>query len=485
MQLSIKFKLFLVILAALSVLILTTYTVNRYNFNKGFLEYRNRIEERYVPALLSGLSDFYEQTGSWETLRGNPDKWLDLIRESIERSADPEIRIARQGERYSPATFSPNDWYYSSEYSPARPYLFLLDSERNIIFGTRGALEEATIHPIVARGKEVGFLGVTSQQELSDQADLLFSEQQQQSLQQVALFLVLISALIAFPTASYLVRPVHDIVSGTRALISGDYSSRIKVKGSDELSQLANDFNMLAKTLEQNREVRQQWIADISHELRTPLAVLRGELESIQDGVRPVTQESLDSLHTEVVHLSSLVNDLHELSMSDLGALIYEKNQINISEVLDQNIDIYRPLLEKNGIKLTKRVMSNSVAEEIMMLGDEKRLSQLFSNLLQNTCRYTDPGGNLVINLLEADGYIKIDWYDSAPGVSDDDLERLFDRLYRVGSARNRANGGSGLGLAICKNIVEAHEGTISASHSELGGLKISISFPRKANKVG
>jgi len=102
----------------------------------------------------------------------------------------------------------------------------------------------------------------------------------------------------------------------------------------------------------------------------------------------------------------------------------------------------------------------------------------LFDNLFQNTCRYTEDGGELVININKQDKHVVIEWFDSKPGVSDEDLSHLFDRLYRVDSSRNRAQGGSGLGLAICKNIVEAHDGTIRAEHSSLGGLKLVIQIP-------
>ena len=111
-------------------------------------------------------------------------------------------------------------------------------------------------------------------------------------------------------------------------------------------------------------------------------------------------------------------------------------------------------------------------------MGDENRIIQLFDNLFQNTCRYTDDGGELVVSIVQKEKKIIIEWYDSKPGVTDDNLEHLFDRLYRVDSSRNRKQGGSGLGLAICRNIVEAHEGTIRADHSELGGLKLIIELP-------
>jgi two-component system sensor histidine kinase BaeS len=256
------------------------------------------------------------------------------------------------------------------------------------------------------------------------------------------------------------------------------------VRGNDELGQLAEDFNTLALTLEQNRSARQQWIADISHELRTPLAILQGELEAVQDGVRPLNADTLDSLHTEVIHLNTLVNDLHELSMSDLGALVYEKEQIDIAGVLEQSVDMHRPLAAKHQISVHLNIESSHPDKEISMLGDEDRLMQLFDNLLQNTCRYTDPGGELHIVVKESTDQVRIEWFDSAPGVKEADLQHLFDRLYRVEASRNRAKGGSGLGLTICQNIVHAHEGTITASPSPLGGLKLTIIFPRRSNKV-
>jgi two-component system sensor histidine kinase BaeS len=113
-----------------------------------------------------------------------------------------------------------------------------------------------------------------------------------------------------------------------------------------------------------------------------------------------------------------------------------------------------------------------------MVFADWERLDQLFANLFENSLRYTDAGGEIVIGLAFSEGRAIIEFQDSAPGVPMNELERLFDRLYRVEGSRSRVSGGAGLGLAICKNIVEAHEGTISAHPSSLGGLLIRITFP-------
>ena len=477
MGLSIKYKLFFAMLSVHLIVYVAMYSIGRYNFDSGFLEYISRIEERQVPALVDGLRNFYKHTGSWDPIRKDFSKFSDLIRESIESTVDPELERALGSRRPGPR-FSANDWYYSSEYSPARPYLALLDADQSIIWGSEDALPPANLNPIIVRGETVGFLAVTSRQVLSEQADVLFTEQQKNSFFLFALFLGIISASIVFPLSTFMVRPIRELVQGTRQLANGDYTSRIPVRGSDELTQLSADFNSLADTLDQNRRARQQWIADISHELRTPLSILQGELESIQDGIRPMTADTINSLHHEVVHLNALVNDLHELSMSDQGALIYEKKTVNLYEIFEQSCDMNRHLLDKHKIKFRENVRTYSSTKDIPMIGDENRLLQLFDNLFQNTCRYTEDGGELIINITRKDGTVTIEWFDSKPGVSDENLCHLFDRLYRVDGSRNRSHGGSGLGLAICKNIVEAHEGTIQAEHSELGGLKLVITFP-------
>jgi two-component system sensor histidine kinase BaeS len=247
------------------------------------------------------------------------------------------------------------------------------------------------------------------------------------------------------------------------------------VAGTDELGQLARDFNSLALTLEKNEQARRQWVADISHELRTPLAVLRGEVEALQDGVRQTTPETLHSLHSEVMRLSRMVDDLHQLALSDVGALTYRKRKVNLGEELREAADSFRSGFAGKGIMLAADLPS---APAIDVFADPERLHQLFNNLLDNSLKYTEAGGRLDIRLETGEGVASIHFMDSAPGVPEAEIGRLFDRLYRVESSRSRATGGAGLGLAICRNIVEAHEGTITAKPSPLGGVWITVVLP-------
>jgi two-component system sensor histidine kinase BaeS len=258
-------------------------------------------------------------------------------------------------------------------------------------------------------------------------------------------------------------------------LTAGKYDMRIPATSSDELGQLARDFNTLSLTMEKNEQARRHWVADISHELRTPLSVLRGEIEAMQDGVRAISPEGIGTLHGEVMKLSRLVHDLYELSLSDIGALTYRMTDLDLGDVLNQALELVRQEFADKNIALEEDVPAG---RGFPMFADPERLHQLFSNLLENSFKYTDPGGRLLIRVERQGATATVHFQDTAPGVIETETGKLFDRLYRVEGSRNRDTGGAGLGLSICRNIVEAHKGTIEALPSPLGGLWVKVELP-------
>src|SRR5690606_35671757 len=152
--------------------------------------------------------------------------------------------------------------------------------------------------------------------------------------------------------ANWLARRLSALGQGATALARGDYSTRIPARGYDELARLAGDFNHLAEALEAAQRGRQQWIADIAHELRTPLTTLRAEIEAVQDGVRPLTQSSINSVAQEVGRLTRLVEDLRTLSLSDLGALNYRKAPLNLADSIEDALFTSRAAIEQAGLKV-------------------------------------------------------------------------------------------------------------------------------------
>jgi two-component system sensor histidine kinase BaeS len=205
------------------------------------------------------------------------------------------------------------------------------------------------------------------------------------------------------------------------------------------------------------------------------LSILRGELEGVIDGVREVNREVLESLHAEVMHVSKIVNDLHQLSLADTGALAFKKEPVDPIQILKNILQIFRSRLEQRKIELHDNL---EPVEPVIILGDADRLTQLFSNLLENTLRYADVPARLKIWNTRVQNRLTIYIEDSGPGVPEKSLVHLFDRLYRVEKSRSRSQGGSGLGLSICKSIVENLGGEIRAANGTSGGLRIEIVLP-------
>jgi two-component system sensor histidine kinase BaeS len=205
------------------------------------------------------------------------------------------------------------------------------------------------------------------------------------------------------------------------------------------------------------------------------LSFLRGEIEALVDGLWACSPERLGSLHQEVLALGKLVDDLYTLSISDLGAMSYRWAPVDLAELLGEVASGVAARFQDKGMALR---LPQTAGSHLRLSGDAARLRQLFSNLLENSWRYTDPGGVCEIRWHKDKQRAQIEIHDSAPSVPAPALPQLFERLYRVDASRSREHGGAGLGLAICKNIVEAHNGDISAHDSPLGGLCIRLEFP-------
>jgi len=286
---------------------------------------------------------------------------------------------------------------------------------------------------------------------------------------------VLAMLLLGLPLSNYLTRRIQGMVDAAQRLSEGDYGHRIAVQGGDELSRLSRSVNALAEALQRNRDAQRQWVSNISHELRTPLGVLKGELEAIQDGIRNASPDEIALLCGEVDQLSRLINDLFTLSMADLGTLDYRFAPVRIAGVLRDSAAAFADLLARGG--LTLEVALESV-ESISLQADRQRLLQLFANLLANSLKYTQSPGLVRVRGCLLQDHVEIIVEDSSPGVSTQQLPRLFERLYRADASRSRSTGGAGLGLAICRSIAQAHQGSIEARHSQLGGLAQHVRLP-------
>lgn len=534
-QRHIRFKAIVMIVATTLIGSVTLVVLTKTSMDKGFLRYVNSAEQVRVDQLttlleqhLAGYLDRRENPHYWwptlvnSTRSHESEQWKRPISEySYERPERAERfegfersdNIA-SGEGFGPARPAPPGFHerrpppppryqqwdssppkfdeaFDHSLPPPRPAgraggstsiefeqrVMLLDADKHRIIGPPNHADEV-LYPIYSQGELIAYLGHISQKSLVEATEVQFVEEFNYSLLWIWLVSCAVTLAVAYPWANSLIRTIEVFNKGVRQLAQGTYGSRVTIERKDELGQLATDINHLATVLERNEKARQQWIADISHELRNPIAIMQAEVEAVQDGVRENSDSTIKSLHYNVTHLSHLVNDLYELSMSDIGALTYTKFRASPIVLLEQCVDLYRDAFDEKSLSLSLIFRGNAEAMKAMLLAlDQNRIQQLFSNLLKNSLKYTDAGGGLeVVCSNTEDKQLVIEFNDSSPGLTDKDLVQVFERLYRVDPSRHRnTTGGAGLGLSICKSIAEAHGMTLTAGHSSLGGVSMKV----------
>ena len=352
--------------------------------------------------------------------------------------------------------------------------LALVDKAGAFVAGFPGVMAHPSRRPIVVGGQEVGAL-LFDTGTLPDGIEGAFLAQRAHDITLAAGLALVLSALWAVLLARHILEPVHIVIGGARLLASGNFATRLDAGRSDELGDLLRDFNQLAAALETAEQARRNWVADTSHELRTPLAVLRAQIEALQDGVHEAGPASLARLHGEVLGMTRLVDDLHELARADGQALGLRLEAACPAEIMAEVLDRLAARREAAGLALDD---AGLVPPGAAVMADPDRLRQVFGNLIENAIRYTNAGGAIRVSAASTQDAVSILVEDSAPSVPDAKMPRLFERFFRVDSSRNRKTGGSGLGLAISRAIVEAHAGTISAAASALGGLAVTVTLP-------
>lgn len=454
----LKYQLFITLLIASALLVAVMFTVSSMSFSRGFLNYINNAEDQRVQSIVQELEQQFATDGSWNNTIEKRRLFRSLLRSSGE---DHRRRRKNDDKRNRPS---------SAERIHQR--LVLTDENKNILIGQTEISNNTDWYPINHNETVVGYIGLSKLKKLDNQLDRRFERQQRKSFAIAGLAMVLLSALLAAPLTSRIVKPILKVKKTVAELSDGNFSDRIETKRKDEIGDLSRDINKLGATLESNKDARQRHFAEISHELRTPVGVLQAELEAIQDGIRPLDPSAIDSLHTETLRLNRLIEDLQALSLADAGALDYQMQLLDIKKCVVTQIERHRKANPDLDIRI------NSTDSEVLVSGDKQRLEQMLDNLFQNTARYTDLPGKLYIAITTDNDMVKLSWKDSAPGVSSDSLGQLFDPLFRTETSRSREHGGSGLGLSIVKKIIDTHNGTCSAQPSDLGGLEIIISLP-------
>ena len=283
---------------------------------------------------------------------------------------------------------------------------------------------------------------------------------------------VIASIVLAIVLARMLARPLNEVGGAARRIADGDYAARVPREGPEELASLADSFNQMAASLERQEALRRDFIANAAHELRTPLTNLQGYLEALRDGVITADRATYESLHEEADRLVRLSRSLDALAEGDAGGNPSVLVELDVASAVRSALDLVAPAIERAGLRL---VVAVPVA--LPARADPDGLAQVLANLLSNAVRYTPAGGTVTVRAERRPADVLISVSNTGEGIPPEDLDRVFERFYRVEKSRDRAHGGAGIGLAIVKQLVEAAGGRVGAE-SDGGQTRFWFSLP-------
>ncbi|MDH4419333.1 MAG: ATP-binding protein [Acidovorax sp.] len=511
-HLTLHRKAFIALAALLVALLLIFAGFSLVGLQRGLGPYVAEIELARMDWLAERLQAHHTQAGGWDSLRNQSPLWGRLTHPGggPRRPGAPgpggdappsgNQREARPGpppgQAGSPPPPPPDDLRSQGRGSfppPQRhtddiyPRLGLLDTQERLVAGSAPQPGGARLALRGEGGQTIGHLVLAPPQGVRSEADQAFLAQHLGFVAWTGLAGLALALLLSGWLARRWLGPVEALATGARGIAQGALHTRVPVHGNDELAQLARTFNTMAEQLSSIEASRRQWLGDVAHELRTPLAAMRAEIEAVQDGIRPFDDKTALRLHRQVMRLIQLVGDLR--ASLDAAGTSAPSAQVPVHplSLLAEALASMRPRLAQAGIGVDTTGL-DTLATQVpapLVLGDAQQLHQVFLNLLENSLRYTDAGGLLQISASEVPATtpggaprVQVQLDDSAPGVPAHELPRIFERLYRAETSRNRDHGGSGLGLAICRAIVLAHGGTLAAEASPLGGLRITLTLP-------
>jgi two-component system sensor histidine kinase BaeS len=448
--------------------------------NTKFEKYIRIKEVEKLTDLADTLGVYYVKNSGWGALVENKSLWRQLVIEELVRintELAPQLDMEQTESIISVVNefeIIPNPGW---DQLGLGPRICLFDENKEFIVGlNKPHITECTLLRIGWEEKTIGWLGLMKSKMVYQPLEQMFLHNQSILFYTIGIFFILILVSIAMLFSKHMLTPIARLSAATKHLGHRRFNTRIEVTSGDELGKLAANFNEMAERLESYERNQNQWLADISHELRTPLSVLICEIESQREGIRKSDKDLLLSLSNEAKHLAKLVDDIHDISLIEAGEFTLKKKLVKPLPVLGQEVHVFQKYFHRNSITMQFELEPD--AHDMQISGDATRLKQLFSNILENAVRYTKKPGRLTIRQTHTANHMRFTFEDSGPGVPEEALPFLFNRLYRVDSSRSRKTGGNGLGLAICKSIVEMHNGSIKAKNSRDGGLIIDITLP-------
>ena len=322
--------------------------------------------------------------------------------------------------------------------------------------------------PIIIDSKQVGTLVINYKLGL---LDIILSKIVYILIFGAACFSLII-LLLSMYISRKMVNPIKELVSVTHSYAQRDFP-QYNNNRQDELGQLAESINDMGMQLKDHIERQKQFVSNVSHELRTPLTAIRGYSEYLAEELydRQDLEKPLFHLINETDRLSSLVNDLLQMSRMDSYQEKYHFREINLSDILKSCIDNMNQRANRKGL-----AFNTHINPDVFISGDSEKLIQVFVNILDNAIKYSTEASAIDVFLHKEDVQAVVVITDYGTGIPEDSLQKIFDRFYRASNVAGIS--GNGLGLAISKEIISMHSGSISAENAAHGGAKFTMTFP-------
>lgn len=291
---------------------------------------------------------------------------------------------------------------------------------------------------------------------------------------------LLVLAFCAFSGLFFIksiVTPIRDVSNIARKIAMGDFGSRIEITKNDEIGELCDTINYMASELSQAENMKNDFISSVSHELRTPLTAIKGWGETVKMSIgtdEALVKRGIDVVLSEADRLSGLVEELLDFSRMETGRLSVVSQPLNISELLTESVDMYIELARQQGIEL----VFTRPAEDVTVLGDPNRLKQVFINIIDNAVKYTEKGGQVLVDQITEEGCVRITVKDTGVGIPAQDIDRVKEKFYKA----NKTVRGSGIGLAVADEIIKQHKGLLFLESTEGVGTTVTIVLPLTEN---
>jgi signal transduction histidine kinase len=279
----------------------------------------------------------------------------------------------------------------------------------------------------------------------------------------ITAIMILASVVIALVLSDLIAKPLARLNEGAKKFSKGIYNAEFNGNGYLEVKELSDTLNSAAIELSKVDELRRELIANISHDLRTPLALIYSYAEMMQDFPEEITSAQLQTIMSETKRLSSLVNDILDVSKLETGSMELRMHKYNLTESLDETVERLSELLKNDGYSI---VFEHS--EDVYVIADEAKITQAFYNLLTNAVNYSTSDKHIVVRQNRVQNGVQIEVIDNGDGIAPESIPYIWDRYYKVDRKHKRAIIGTGLGLSIVKKIFELH-GVDYGVESELG----------------